>query len=169
MSRTDGDGAGLSPADSAAWRTWVERFEDAWQAGQRPTIDEYLPDGGMRRVVLIHLVNVDLERRLKAGEAVRVETYLGRHPELADDSAVVLGLVAAEYILRRRAEPGLRTEEYARRFPALAAQLPSRLAARPSGPSTVPGPRVEEALPPPQAEGGGPGATGEGAGATGSR
>ena len=57
-------------------------------------------------------------------EAVRVETYLGRYPDLTSDPAVVLGLIAAEYLLRRRAEPGLAKEEYIRRFPALAAQLP---------------------------------------------
>jgi formylglycine-generating enzyme required for sulfatase activity/tRNA A-37 threonylcarbamoyl transferase component Bud32 len=66
---------------------------------------------------------VDLEQRLKAGEAARVEDYLPRYPELAGSPAVVLGLAHAEYLRRRKAEPALDLEEYRRRFPQYREQI----------------------------------------------
>jgi serine/threonine protein kinase/sugar lactone lactonase YvrE len=104
--------------DSAYVSEFVDRFEDAWQRGQRPAIGDYLPaDGPKRRVALRELVHVDLERRFKAGELVRVETYLVCYPELVDEAVVVVDLLAAEYELRRRQESGLSLTEYLRRFP----------------------------------------------------
>ena len=77
-----------------------------------------LPIGDpLRSRVLIELVHIDLELRLKAGEAARVEEYLARYPELADDRAVALGLIAAEHELRRRRENDLSLDEYLQRFP----------------------------------------------------
>jgi hypothetical protein len=96
----------------------VEGFERAWQAGPRPDLDAYLPaDGPLRRAMLVELVHADLECRLKAGEAARVEDYLRRYPELATTPALVLDLVHREYELRCPREGTLRFEEYARRFP----------------------------------------------------
>src|SRR6516162_7969746 len=107
--------------------TLVVRFEDAWQRGQRPAIADYLPaDGPERRAALIELVHVDLERRLKAGESVRVEAYLSFYPELADDPVLVVDLLAAEWTLRRRQEPQLSLDEYRRRFLQHGAALEER-------------------------------------------
>jgi hypothetical protein len=102
----------------------IERFEAAWERGDRPVLDEYLPPDDHR--ALAELVHIDLERRLKAGEAVRVEHYLGRYPELADQRDVVLALLAAEYAQRRRQESALAPDEYARRFPGYYEELLSR-------------------------------------------
>jgi WD40 repeat protein/tRNA A-37 threonylcarbamoyl transferase component Bud32 len=125
-------GGGPSLTDSIRLERAVDRFEDAWQRGERPAIDPYVPAEGPDRVrVLVELVHVDLERRLKGGEAVRVETYLERYPELREDD-LVLGLVAAEYRLRRRREAGVTAEEYRRRFPRYQAELTSILD-RPAG------------------------------------
>jgi hypothetical protein len=46
-------------------------------------------------------VHLELELRLKAGEAARAEEYLARYPELAGDTAA-LDLITAEHELRRR-------------------------------------------------------------------
>jgi PAS domain S-box-containing protein len=106
----------------------VARFEDAWQHGRRAALADYLPaDGDERWAALVELVHVDLERRLKAGELVRVEAYLYAYPELANDAGVVVDLLAAEYDLRRREEPGLGTDEYVRRFPQHRDPLQARL------------------------------------------
>ena len=86
------------------------------------------PSGGQ---LLVELVHSDLELRLRAGEPARVEQYLAAHPELAARSDAVAGLVAAEYRLRRRRDPGTPAAEYARqraathtaRFHELAAAL----------------------------------------------
>jgi predicted Ser/Thr protein kinase len=113
---------------SSELQRFVDRFEEAWQAGQRPRIDDYLPpEGADRPSVLIELMHVDLERRLKAGEAVRVEQYLERYPELAADQAALLNLLASEFVLRQRGEPDLSREEYLRRFPALYEALLRRI------------------------------------------
>jgi WD40 repeat protein/serine/threonine protein kinase len=125
-------GGGPSVTDSIRLERAVDRFEDAWQRGERPEIDPYVPAEGPDRVrVLVELVHVDLERRLKGGEAVRVETYLEHYPDLRDD-ALVLGLVAAEYRLRQRRDTGVTAEEYRRRFPRYQAELTSLLD-RPTG------------------------------------
>jgi tetratricopeptide (TPR) repeat protein len=117
--RTDGDSLdGLEQV--------VERFEDAWQRGERPNIDAYLPAGG-RAAALVELVHADLEYRLKHGETARVEDYLRRYPDLSSDRAVVLALLAAEYRQRRRREPGLGLAEYAGRFPEYLDDLITRL------------------------------------------
>src|SRR5262245_27793068 len=109
--------------DWLALKDAVRRFEQAWRQG-RPLIDDHLPPSApLRSRVLIELVHIDLELRLKALEAARVEEYLARYPELAGDRAAALGLIAAEYELRRRDELGLELEEYQRRFPQYGAEL----------------------------------------------
>jgi hypothetical protein len=71
----------------------VKQFEDAWQHEGPPDIDRFLPsDQAQRRAVLIALVQVDFERRFKAGQAPRVQEYLERYPELAADPQAVLAL-----------------------------------------------------------------------------
>src|SRR5437870_2684546 len=108
----------LSGAALADLEDRVNQFEDAWQRGERPALEDYLPAGGAaRRAILLELVHSDLECRLRAGEAARLETYLGRYPELRDRREAVLDLVAAEYRLRQHYQPGPTPAEYARRFP----------------------------------------------------
>jgi serine/threonine protein kinase len=99
----------------------IDSFEDAWQQGRRPVIDDFLPNGeAIRRLALCELVHVELERRLKAGEPARVEAYLERYPELSESIAKVLELIAAEFELRRREAS---FEEYLNRFPQYREQL----------------------------------------------
>jgi hypothetical protein len=115
--------------DWLALRDAVRRFERAWRQGPRPRVDDYLPtDVPLRARVLIELVHIDLELRLKAGEAVRVEDYLTRYLELAGERAVTLGLIAAEYEFRRRREPDLTLDDYLQRFPQYRAELPEKIA-----------------------------------------
>ena len=84
-----------SQLDSAALEAAVERFESAWSEDGAPLLDEFLAGTGPRRGALLReLVAVDLEYRLKRGELVRVEAYLQRFPELADDEAFCLQFVA---------------------------------------------------------------------------
>src|SRR5215468_3925768 len=109
-------GARFRDLPSEAWdqlEQIVQRFERDWQQGRRPAIDDYLPpDGRLRQAALVELVHADLECRLKAGEAARVESYLERYTDLASDSAVLVGLLVSEYELRRRREPDVTPDEY---------------------------------------------------------
>jgi formylglycine-generating enzyme required for sulfatase activity len=119
----------LSSAQRAHLEQLVERFEQAWQRGEPPALDDFLPaDAAERQAVLPDLVHIDLERRLKAGAAVRVETYLQRYPELAARPEVVFALAKAEFLLRRCDDPELSLDEYCRRFPHCAEQLRDWLA-----------------------------------------
>jgi predicted ATPase len=115
--------------DWSALKGAVRRFEQALRQGHRPAIEDYLPAADpLRSRVLIELVHIDLELRLKAGDAARVEDYLARHPVLASDRAAAVELIAVEHELRRRCEPGLALDEYFQRFPEYRAELPALVA-----------------------------------------
>ena len=118
----------LPSADWSELARVVRAFEGAWERGERPTIDAFLPTAGADRdAALVELVHADLECRIKAGEEVRVETYLQHYPALANDGAAVLELIAAEYRLRCRREVDLTLSDYYHRFPHLGPQLPTAL------------------------------------------
>jgi hypothetical protein len=105
MSEANRQASELPSEDWLPREAALERFEQAWARGARPAIDDHLPAGATeRRVALIEFVHTELEYRLKAGEAARVEEYLRRYPELLRDGAAVRELIAAEYELRRRRE-----------------------------------------------------------------
>jgi hypothetical protein len=130
----------------------LESFEAAWLRGERPAIEDFLPPGEPGLELLADFVHVELECRLKAGEPARVEDYLQRYPELGGDREVALGLIAAEFQLRRRREPGLTLDEYRQRFPAYRQELPARLqAAAAAGPAlpAAPSGGAEVPTPPP--------------------
>jgi tetratricopeptide (TPR) repeat protein len=132
--------------------TLLWRFEEAWQQGRQPSIEDYLPPGDV--AALAELVHIDLERRLKAGEKVRVEDYLKRYPALVGDPGAMLALVGTEYEQRRRHEPGLTPAEYYPRFPQYAAQLRQRLEQSPPAPAAPPDlddPRARQATASPAA------------------
>src|SRR5215211_3293246 len=122
------DSTTLSGSAWGEFEDVIRRFEDAWQGRARPEIVAYLPTGPGRARLLAELVHVDLEYRLRAGEAARVEEYLARYPELTDDRVVMLELIAAEHELRRRRDPGLALSEFSRRFPEYRAELPGQIA-----------------------------------------
>jgi WD40 repeat protein/serine/threonine protein kinase len=108
----------------------VERFEEAWQQGGQPDVAGFLPAAPAQcRELLVELLFVDLERRIKAGESARVEAYFHRFPELTGNPEHVLALVAWEAELRRRTDPSLTFSEYTQRFPEHGAQLFSILEA----------------------------------------
>jgi hypothetical protein len=54
-----------------------DRFEAAWQAGQRPRIEDYLADAGgdIRPVLLRELILLDMNYRRRNGENPRLEEY----------------------------------------------------------------------------------------------
>ena len=117
--------------DWLALKDAVKHFEIAWRQGQRREIDDFLPAGGpLRFRVLVELVHIDLELRLKAGEVARVEEYLARYPELTNDAAVVLDLIGAEYEFRRRGESDLSLDDLLLRFPQYRTALLDRFKQR---------------------------------------
>jgi len=116
----------------------LEEFEQAWEQGQTPSIEAYLRAEGVdQSQLLVELAHTDLECRLKAGQAARVEAYFEQFAELCADRRAALRLIAFEYELRIRREPGLGVDEYLDRFPEYRADLAEQLAgphARPAAP-----------------------------------
>jgi tRNA A-37 threonylcarbamoyl transferase component Bud32 len=103
--------------------TLCDRFENAWRGGDAPTLAPFLPaDGPVRAAALVPLLCIELEMRLRRGEAARAEAYLGRFPELLAEPARALAVVAHEWKVRRAREPDLKPDEYRRRFPQLLTQ-----------------------------------------------
>ncbi|HEV3203498.1 MAG TPA: protein kinase [Gemmataceae bacterium] len=95
----------LSNMDAHQLEQTIDAFEEAWQKGERPLIEDYLADIECDRTAcLIELVHVDLEYRLKAGHNVRIEEYFECYPELRNDSTIQQDLIAAEQDLRSRPE-----------------------------------------------------------------
>jgi WD40 repeat protein/predicted Ser/Thr protein kinase len=118
----------LSPEQWQEREAVLDRFEAAWQRGERPVIDAFRPAGGAGDGhVLTELVQSDLEYRLKAGEPACALDYLARYPELATDAAALVELAVTEYELRRRRGEPLDPAEYARHFPGHDAALLPRL------------------------------------------
>jgi tetratricopeptide (TPR) repeat protein len=116
--------ANLSAGDKL--QQLLARFEQAWQAGSRPSIEDHLTDASLDRCALLRqLVLTDLEYRLRAGDAVRVEEYVQRFPELAEDAATLVELIALEYRQRQLLgpQPAPTLAEYLQRFPQHRAQL----------------------------------------------
>jgi WD40 repeat protein/serine/threonine protein kinase len=123
---------GESPVEpsTSAWRRWerlLERFEQAWETGASPCLEDYLAGaGGNRLPLLVDLVHIDLEYRLRAGQNAALEDYLERYAELADHEDLV-ELIEAEFRQRCRWGQQPKLEDYQRRFPRHAETLAKQL------------------------------------------
>jgi tetratricopeptide (TPR) repeat protein len=84
----------LSRAEAVRVQQLADRFEDAWQSGERPSLRSYLPEQGvLRHAALLELVITDLEYRQRRGEAATVEACLEAFPELQGDAELLRQLV----------------------------------------------------------------------------
>src|SRR5262249_28123867 len=139
----------LALLGSPAWSRCeglIKSFEEAWRRGQAPAIRDYLnADGPERAALLIELVHVDLEFRLKSGEVVRLETYVKTHPELAGDRRAVLELRRVADELRERFPSAMR-EEPGRDTPDHGAYAGDTVAAGTRERPTVPGYQVVDEI-----------------------
>ena len=104
------------------------RFEAAWQSGQEPAIEDYLPAAAEENCLptVEELIYIDLElawkRRGKTGGGPLVESYLQRFPALLKPAEagyyeLVVRLIRAEYEARRDWGDRPSLDEYRRRFP----------------------------------------------------
>jgi eukaryotic-like serine/threonine-protein kinase len=95
----------------------VGRFVDAWASGEVPDIAGYLPaEGGMRRMLLVELIKVDLEYRWGHGLEKRVHEYVADFPELAAGK-VPVELLYEEYYARQHAGANVDPDEYINQYP----------------------------------------------------
>ena len=124
MSSGSASGGDIFGDDAANLEEILQRFEEAWNRGESPQIEDYVPDGPLRDATLLELVQVDLERRLRSGQPARVNDYLKRFQNFTFDDSDVLDLIKAEVNLRQEREQNLCRDEYVSRFRHLADQLP---------------------------------------------
>ena len=127
-----------NPPNPPALEAFLLRFDQAWQQGAPPRIEEYLAalptspasaGAATRRTFLEELVMIDLEYRWRlaalgvvapAGsirERPRLEDYVAHHAELGGLPQLSLELIAAEYRIRRRWGDRPGQAEYTARFP----------------------------------------------------
>src|SRR5262245_14176209 len=74
------------PLSAAQWINEVcNRFEQAWQAGQRPRIEDYLVDApeSRRTALLRELLALEIDCRRQAGEEPTTGEYQARFPSLS--------------------------------------------------------------------------------------
>jgi len=75
-------------SEEAVWRLDAVccRFEESWQAGQRPGLEDFLADaaGVERLAVLRELLRLDTYYRRRAGEQPAVQDYATRFPDATD-------------------------------------------------------------------------------------
>ncbi len=117
-SQSDPPAAELSAADWEWMEEILERFEVDWRSGRQPIIEEYLQGTGLQRqALLLELIHTELELRLRAQEAARVEEYRQRFTELRNDPARFVELIAAEFRLRQHLGGKPTGDEYLARFP----------------------------------------------------
>lgn len=117
--------------DSSIVARIVTQFEDAWRAGGRPRIEDYLQLGSNESTgLLIELLHTDLEFRIKAGEEARVEEYLTRFPGIVGNEPAVIDLIEREFELSRRHHRAS-AEQFVLRFPQYRQPLQQRLSLSP--------------------------------------
>jgi serine/threonine protein kinase len=97
----------------------VQDLGAARSRGEQPGLETLLAAGivHLRQATLVELIQIDLKNRLATGESVRVETYLGRYPEVSEVPGALLDLLETEYRQRWLREPEIRPAEYLQRFP----------------------------------------------------
>jgi serine/threonine protein kinase len=125
----------------------LDRFEQAWHAGGRVDLAEFLPPPGdrLRLVALLELIKSELEPRWKRGDRALLEDYLKRFPEMRQEPGLWPGLLAEEYRVRRAYGDRPSLSGYRERFPA---QYPDLAAlAGEQSPTPAPPPRAPSAGP----------------------
>jgi hypothetical protein len=77
-------------SDDAVWRLEAAccRFEQSWQAGQRPRLEDVLADaqGAERQALLRELLLLEVHYRRRAGEGPSAQDYQTRFPDATASS-----------------------------------------------------------------------------------
>lgn len=124
------DPSTLAERDWQRFEDLIHRFEESWRDGHRPDITAFLQQHSIDDPrVLAELAHVDLEFRMRSGESVYSEEYLSRFPQLNDDTAAAVELIAAEFAWRWRWGAGASVPEFVKRFPQFEAELRRSLSA----------------------------------------
>ena len=126
----------------------VDSFEDGCKSGVIPDVVAYLENAepAARPALLSELVRLELEYKLRAGQAVCVEDCLTRYPGVASSRKDVLDLIVLEARVRLACAQPVRIAEYLQRFPDYGNELAAGLSTLAGTTVKVPGYEVLEEL-----------------------
>jgi serine/threonine protein kinase len=115
----------LRPGDWKRLCEAAEKLEQAWRDQTDLNLVSFLPpaDDPLHGSVLEELVITDLEIRRSRGQAVCLDYYLEKYPELGDARNLPARLIYEEYRVRRLLGEALDLEQYRQRFPDQFAEL----------------------------------------------
>ncbi len=111
----------LSEQDWQTLDSAVAQLEAVWRLSPNPSLRQFVPatEGSLRLRILVELIKVDHEHRLRRGQSHSMESYLAEWPVLQSDPDLMLALVEAECVTRAlRGERPTRLE-LRKRFPEL--------------------------------------------------
>ena len=112
----------LAPEATQPRGTPARRLARLWRRGERPDLGAFLAgEGDLLPAQLVAVLAVDQRQRQLAGERSPAEWYLDRFPAVSGDPDLALDLVYGEYLLREEAGESPSLDDYASRFPELAA------------------------------------------------
>jgi serine/threonine protein kinase/HEAT repeat protein len=112
--------------------SWLVDFDLRWAEGRLAARAGELPaDNFLRRLALVEMAKIDLERHWQRGRRPCVEDYLRDYPELGTSDTVPADLIHTEYEVRRQFGAAADPTDFARRFPRQVEEL-RRLLAQPS-------------------------------------
>ncbi|MCY2939535.1 MAG: serine/threonine-protein kinase, partial [Planctomycetota bacterium] len=118
----------------------LDAYESALRAGGNPRLEDHLPpEGADYSSNLLQLLQVDLEMRLRRGEAVTAAGYLASFPQLAEMGQPLLLLIHNEIHWREKLGQKVNLEELVAPFPALRADIGQLLRQRGTLPPEIPG------------------------------
>ena len=111
--------AELSDDQRQLLESWLIEFDLSWDESRLAAAVRQLPPPGdrLRRLALIEMVKVDLERRWAKGEKRNIEAYLQEYPELRSNADSFAEIVQQEYFIRSRHGDQPTAAELGRRFP----------------------------------------------------
>lgn len=123
-----GNSATPEKLDNDDWsllKSAVSRFENEFNSGGEPSPASFLPPTAdrMRRPILIELIRVDQEYRLRRGTLQPLESYLEDWPELKGDVLACRDLLYAECLNRGLQGDMPNSDELLRRFPAVGSEV----------------------------------------------
>jgi serine/threonine protein kinase len=119
------------PGPDPTTRVWgavsdhLEAFARVWEADGTPELRRFLPPDPpeVRRLVLVELVKLDLDYRIRRGTPRPLDEYLAAFPELETGGGPPCDLLYEDFHVRRQAGRDPNPIDYYRRFPGRAAEL----------------------------------------------
>ncbi len=91
----------------------IEQLRAAWKLSNELSLWQWVKRfGSIDSGALADLVVIELEERLCSGEAIDVEYYFARFPQLIEDADLAAELIAAEYDIRSKLGENVIPMEY---------------------------------------------------------